>query len=135
MDINENIKILCKARGLTFADLADRLNITRQTLYRQSTGAAQLSTVERIADALAVPAFVLIHPAPLAALAIWNSAPAQAPGPAAVVLCPYCNRPIQLQAATLATAGRPSGQNTGGDPDQDKQPEEGRPKTTATDYR
>ena len=126
MDLNENIKILCKARGLTFADLADRLNITRQTLYRQSTGAAQLSTVERIADALAVPAFVLIHPAPLAALAIWNSssAPAQAPGPAAVVLCPYCNRPIQLQAATLATAGRPSGQNTGGDPDQDKRPEE-----------
>lgn len=127
MDLNENIKILCKARGLTFADLADRLNITRQTLYRQSTGAAQLSTVERIADALAVPAFVLIHPAPLAALAIWNSAPAQAPGPA-VVLCPYCNRPIQLQAATLATAGRPSGQNTGGhssgDPDQDKRPEE-----------
>ena len=125
MDLNENIKILCKARGLTFADLADRLNITRQTLYRQSTGAAQLSTVERIAAALAVPAFVLIHPAPLAALAIWNSAPAQAPGPA-VVFCPHCKKPIQIQAtaATLATAGRPSGQNTGGDPDQDKQPEE-----------
>ena len=126
MDINENIKILCKARGLTFADLADRLNITRQTLYRQSTGSAQLSTVERIAAALAVPAFVLIHPAPLAALAIWNSssAPAQAPGPA-VVFCPYCCKPIQIQTApALATAGRPSGRNTGGDPDQDKRPEE-----------
>lgn len=120
MDLNENIKLLCKARGLTFADLADRLNITRQTLYRQSTGSAQLSTVERIAAALAVPAFVLIHPAPLAALAIWNSAPAQAPGPAAVVLCPHCKKPIQIQAAALATAGRPSS----GDPDQDKQPEE-----------
>lgn len=125
MDINENIKILCKARGISFADLADRLNISRQTLYRQSTGAAQLSTVERIASALNVPAFVLIHPAPLAALAIWNSAPAQAPGPAAVVLCPYCYRPIQIQTApTLATAGRPSSKNTGGDPDQDKRPEE-----------
>ena len=119
MDINENIKTICKIRRISFADLAARLNITRQTLYKQSTGAAQLSTVERIADALAVPAFVLIHPAPLAALAIWNSAPAQAPGPAAVVLCPHCKKPIQIQAAapTLATAGRPSSQNTGGDPD------------------
>lgn len=103
MDINENIKTLCKIRGLSFADLADRLKVTRQTLYRQSTGAVQLSTVERIANALQVPPFILLHPSPAAALLQIRTG--QAPGPedttsqgdATQITCPFCGGRLQIQ--------------------------------------
>ena len=104
MDINENIKTLCKIRGISFADLAARLNITRQTLYKQSTGAAQLSTVERIADALQVPAWIILHPAPAAALVQIRTG--QVPEArtsnagtiqAARLLCPICGSRLQIQ--------------------------------------
>lgn len=119
MEINENIKLLCKARGISFAELADRLKITRQTLYKQSTGAAQLASIERIAAALALPAWIILHPRPLAALAAWNQdqRQGQTDTAAAVIFCPYCKRPIQIHTApALATPG-PSSNNTGGDPD------------------
>ena len=101
MEINENIKLLCKARGISFADLADRLKITRQTLYKQSTGAAQLASIERIAAALALPAWIILHPRPLAALAAWNQDQRQGrtDSAAAVIFCPYCKRPIQIHTA------------------------------------
>ena len=75
MDTNENIKLLCKAAGISFTELADRLQVTRQTLYRQTTGSPTLATLERIAAALQVPPFILLHPAPLAALQRWNAGP------------------------------------------------------------
>ena len=112
MDINENIKTLCKIRGISFADLAARLNITRQTLYKQSTGAAQLSTVERIATALNVPAWIILHPAPAAALVQIRTG--QVPGPAedrtsqgdtnqaARLLCPICGSRLQIQIRPAA---------------------------------
>ena len=106
MEINENIKLLCRARGISFADLADRLNITRQTLYKQSTGAAQLASIERIAAALALPAWIILHPRPLAALAAWNQDQRQGrtDSAAAIIFCPYCKRPIQIHTAPdLAT--------------------------------
>ena len=116
MDINENIKTICKIRGISFADLAARLNITRQTLYKQSTGAAQLSTVERIATALNVPAWIILHPAPAAALLQIRTG--QVPGPedrtsqgdtnqagqiqAARLLCPICGGRLQIQIQPAA---------------------------------
>lgn len=116
MDINENIKTICKIRGISFAQLADRLNITRQTLYRQSTGAAQLSTVERIASALQVPAWIILHPTPAAALVQIRTG--QVPGPedrtsqddtnqagtiqAARLLCPICGGRLQIQIQPAA---------------------------------
>ena len=114
MDINENIKTLCKTRGISFADLAARLNITRQTLYKQSTGAAQLSTVERIATALNVPAWIILHPAPAAALVQIRTG--QVPGPedrtnqagtiqAARLLCPICGSRLQIQITPATTEG------------------------------
>lgn len=128
MEINENIKLLCKARGISFADLADRLNITRQTLYKQSTGAAQLASIERIAAALALPAWIILHPAPLAALAAWNQdrRQGQTDTAAAVIFCPYCKRPIHIHTAPAlatdedrqpATAGRQSWPDSSRDPD------------------
>ena len=124
MEINENIKLLCRARGISFADLADRLKITRQTLYKQSTGAAQLASIERIAAALALPAWIILHPRPLAALAAWNQDQRQGRTTTAeaVIFCPYCKRPIQIHTAPdLAEEKRtetsgPSSQ-AGGDPD------------------
>lgn len=116
MDINKSTKILCKARGLSFAELANRLQITRQTLHRTTT-APRLSSIEKIAEALEVPAWILLHPDPAAAL--WkiehpNQEPRPAPSlnpgpgpifqdprPAALLLCPVCHSPIILQAATL----------------------------------
>ena len=107
MDINKNIKLLCSARGITFAQLADRLNITRQTLYRQSTGAAQLSTVEKIATALQVPAWIILHPAPLAALrqirtgqvttASQDQDSTTGQTSPAVLHCPICGGRIKIQ--------------------------------------
>lgn len=122
MDINENIKTLCKIRGISFADLAARLNITRQTLYKQSTGAAQLSTVERIASALHVPAWIILHPTPAAALVQIRTG--QVPGPedrtgqgdtnqAARLLCPICGSRLQIQIR------QDEGRAPSNDPDQD----------------
>ncbi len=62
--INENIKYYCKVRGIKYADLADRLKITRQSLHAQGTGAPSLSSIEKIAAALEVPAWKLLHPDP-----------------------------------------------------------------------
>ena len=116
MDINKSTKILCKARGLSFIELANRLQITRQTLHRTTT-APRLSSIEKIAEALNVPAWIILHPDPAGAL--WkiehpNQDPGpvsesrpypgaifQEPRPAALIICPACHKPIILQAATL----------------------------------
>jgi len=103
VSINENIKLLCKETGTSFAELADRLGVTRQTLYRQSAGAVQLSTLERIAKALNVPPFVLLHPAPLSAIRQYRTgtrdqaagdhnqaATASDPATVATFRCPIC---------------------------------------------
>lgn len=104
MDINKNIKLLCSAQGITFAQLAYRLNITRQTLYKQSTGAAQLASLERIATALNVPPFLLLHPAPLAALARARTGQVTTAShdttgqtSPAVLRCPICGSRLQIQ--------------------------------------
>lgn len=117
MDISENIKILCKIRNLKINDLASRLNITRQTLHRQITGPANITSLQRIANALQVPGWILLHPAPLEALAQIQTD--QAPGPAclpgtrpAVLFCPHCKKPIILHPATLEDSA--SQDQTGG---------------------
>jgi len=105
MDINRNIKLLCSAQGITFAQLADRLNVTRQTLYKQSTGAAQLASLERIATALQVPPFLLLHPAPLAALRqirtgqVTTASQDQdsTTGQTSSAVCPVCGSRLQIQ--------------------------------------
>ena len=105
MNINKNIKLICKVRGLSFGELAERLNITRQTLYR-ITEAPRLQSIERISEVLGVPAWVIIHPEPVVALRQLeghNQAPPilQGPNHVAILVCPACNNQIILQAATL----------------------------------
>ena len=93
MTINENIKTICKARGLSFAELAARLDMTRQNLHAITTGRPTLATLERIAAALSVPVYILLHPDPAAVLAETAT-----PG-RPVLSCPWCRRPIFLEAA------------------------------------
>lgn len=103
MDIKDNTKAICKAAGITFDELSNRLNITRQSLHRFLTKNPTTDTVKKIAEALTIPPFILLHPAPLAALERWNASQEegrQAPGPA-VIICPHCNQPIQIRPAAL----------------------------------
>ena len=133
MNINGNIKLLCKETGTSFADLANRLNITRQTLYRQSAGAVQLSTLERIAKALNVPPFVLLHPAPLAAFRQYRTGTQdRTPTARVVFICPSCGARLEVIRTTAPEEGpRPASCQDQDQPqDQDNQPE---PIETTTD--
>lgn len=132
MDISENVKTLCKARGIKLYQLADRLQVTRQAIFKQTTGPANVASLEKIAGALAVPLWILLHPDPLAALAAQEEGHQdqthQAPGPRsgdktqdrtgrpsagpatstagpapAVLRCPYCHQLITITAARIDT--------------------------------
>ena len=101
--IRDNVKTICTAKGITLAQLAQLLNVSRQSLHRYTTGRPTLDTIQRIADALKIPPFVLLHPAPLAALAQLRTGqmepapppslpgdPDQAPTAPPVFRCPIC---------------------------------------------
>lgn len=55
MEYRERVKELCKERGITLKDLAGKLNITDIGLGKSLRGSPNISTFERIADALGVP--------------------------------------------------------------------------------
>ena len=106
--IQDNIKYYCARQGIRYADLADRLNITRQTLHAQGTGAPSLSSIEKIARALNIEPWKLLHPDP---------ASIETP-PAPSLCCPICggrltvriepaDQPQTGQAASIAP-GQPS---------------------------
>ena len=78
--IRDNVSYYTRLRGLTLGQLANRLNITRQTLHAQTTGPANIVSIERIAAALEVPAWKLLHPDP---------ASIETP-PAPSLCCPIC---------------------------------------------
>ena len=118
MDIKDNIKTICKARGRTLAQLANDLNITRQTLFRKVTGNTTTDTLKKLADCLNVPPFVLLHPDPARAMEEadgrqdYRTGPADpAPGPAAPTsypapvpaVCPVCRSPLIIQIAQDTT--------------------------------
>ena len=95
--IRQNIKLLCKYRGINLGDLAQRLNITRQTLNSYFTKSPTTATLAKIADALNVPPFVLLHPAPLTALRMMeHQNPAQLQTHQ-ITICPYCHKRIKIQ--------------------------------------
>lgn len=76
---------------MTIGQLADRLNITRQTLHAQTTGPANIASIEKIAAALQVEPWQLLHPDP---------ASLEAP-PFLAVRCPICGGRLTV---TLAPA-------------------------------
>lgn len=50
----DNVKRICKEKGLQLKDLANKLNIDPASLTRAINGNARLDTIERIASALGV---------------------------------------------------------------------------------
>lgn len=57
------IKDICKERNLTLGDLADQMNIKRESLSRAINGKPNLDTLEKIASALNVEVWELFTPA------------------------------------------------------------------------
>ena len=53
------IKDIIKEKGLTINEVADKLGITRVTLSTQINGTANISSYEKIAEALEVPMWQL----------------------------------------------------------------------------
>lgn len=50
--MKDMVKQLCKAKGITLKDLADKIGIARESLTRALDGNPTLSTIQGIADGL-----------------------------------------------------------------------------------
>jgi len=94
--IKEKVQIILKGSGITQNDLADKLNITRQTLHYYLNGNITLSKLAEIAGALGVSPWELLTPIP------------QKPEPQLLqTICPYCKKPLQI---ALNPSGNENGQ-------------------------
>lgn len=108
--IKPAVKAICKYKGIQLYEIADALKITRQSLHRFLTGSPNLETVRRIADALQVPPFLLLHPDPIPALQAWNARKDsdQADGRPEVLrlLCPVCGGRLQVEIRPDDSSGQ-----------------------------
>lgn len=52
--MNLRVKEICKAKGITIGDLANKMGMIRESLSRAINGNPQLDTLEKIATALEV---------------------------------------------------------------------------------
>lgn len=73
------IKEICKAKGLTQKELAERIGISAVGLAKAIGGNTTIGTLEKIASALGVSVSELF------------AAPAEG-----VITCPHCGKPIAL---------------------------------------
>ncbi len=78
------IKELCKQKGLTQSELAERIGISRVGLSKAINGNTTIGTLEKIAAALGVEVSALF------------AAPAEG-----VINCPYCGKPIALHPSEV----------------------------------
>jgi transcriptional regulator with XRE-family HTH domain len=53
--MNLRVKEICKAKGITIGDLAERMQMARESLSRAINGNPTLDTLEKIATSLDVP--------------------------------------------------------------------------------
>jgi transcriptional regulator with XRE-family HTH domain len=53
--MNIRVKDICKEQGITISELADRMQMVRESLSRAINGNPTLETLEKIANALGVP--------------------------------------------------------------------------------
>ena len=61
--MNLRVKEICKSKGITIGDLAERMQMQRESLSRATNGNPTLDTLSRIAEALQVPISELFdHP-------------------------------------------------------------------------
>ena len=81
----DKIKQALKSKGLTYADLAAKLGISEQSIKQTiNRDSISTSTLERIAQAIDVPAWTLIADAP-------NTVPGTS------IVCPHCGKPIAIE--------------------------------------
>jgi Predicted transcriptional regulators len=78
--MNLKIKDLCKQQGITLSDLADRMNIKRESLSRAINGNPTLESLEKIAIALGVDIVDLFDHG----------------SDKTVIVCPNCGKQITL---------------------------------------
>lgn len=84
MNITETVKQICRLKGLTLAELAEKIEVSASSLSQIMKGNPTLSKLTAIADALNVPVSEI--------LSDGNTK--------AKVRCPYCDRvfPISVKA-------------------------------------
>lgn len=82
------IKEVCKEKGITVSQLAEKMGIKQESLSRAINGNPTLETLGKIANALDVPMWQLF--------ATPNELHVQSN--AASIACPHCGKPITIKA-------------------------------------
>lgn len=85
MNITETVKQICKARGLTLADVAQTIGVSASSLSQIMKGNPTLSKLTAIAEALGVPVSELLADGEVIAK----------------VRCPHCGQlfPVSIRTA------------------------------------
>lgn len=96
MNINENIKFVLKSRGMTQAELADKMGVSRRTIQYYTKGNITVETLVKMAEALNTTVETLVSDMPLhlkggAVPEIKNST-------ATRLICPHCGAEISIVA-------------------------------------
>ncbi len=78
--MNLKVKEICKQQGITLSDLADRMNMKRESLSRAINGNPTLESLEKIAIALGVGVVDLF----------------EQENNSTVIVCPNCGKEITL---------------------------------------
>lgn len=80
--MNIRVREICKEKGLTIQDLADKMEMKRESLSRAINGNPTLETLNKIADALKVPVTDLFEQPKKDSLSLT---------------CPHCGKDINLK--------------------------------------
>ncbi len=74
------IKEVCKSKGITLQEVAERMGVNRVSLSNSINGNPTIGTLEKIATALGVEVTELF-----------------APASGTVIACPHCGKPIKVE--------------------------------------
>lgn len=80
--MNLRVKEICKEKGTTIQELADSMDMKRESLSRSINGNPTLETLYRIADALNIPITELFEPSK---------------SDTASLACPHCGKTIKVK--------------------------------------
>lgn len=95
MNFKQNLLYVMKQRGLNGAEVARRLDISRQAFQCYLTGSISLRTLEALADVLDTTPATLLSEVPLSEL---EAIPTRQHITAAILVCPSCGAELKLIA-------------------------------------
>ena len=84
--IRANWDRLRAQKGITVQQLADKLGVTRQTVYSYFRPGCSINTIEKASNLIGVEPWQLLQPAP-----------GDANG--AQIICPHCGQPVTIHAS------------------------------------